>query len=270
MIGFMMNSLLPARAGEFARCVALSQRAHIPFSKGFGSVLLERIFDGVVLLASLAFVLFLLGTTLPAEVSFGRWTIRAAEMQLAVKFSAVLTLVVLAGIIATLVPITRRLMERVLEAVLPAKISRPLIAQLEHLIAGFDALRSPAAIAVVLLWTLAVWATVSLSVQIMAWGFPELAEMTYSQAWALMVFVCVAILLPASPGYWGLYEIGVIAALLTLGLIGDDQKGIAFAFSVVIHFWQIVPNVIIGLYFLWSAGLRLGQLRHVPAPAADS
>ncbi|NUP89584.1 MAG: flippase-like domain-containing protein [Candidatus Sumerlaeia bacterium] len=265
MIGFMMNSLLPARAGEFARCVALAQKAPIPFTKAFGSVLLERIFDGVVLLASLAVVLFLLGATLPTEVTFGQWTLRAAEMQLAVKSSAVLVLVVLAGIVVTLIPVTRRLMERVLAGVLPAKLSRPLITQLEHLIGGFHSLRSPLAVLAILFWTVAVWATVALSVWVMAWGFPELSEMSFAQAWAVVVFVCVAILLPASPGYWGLYEIGVIASLLTLGLIADGQKGIAFAYSVVIHVWQIIPNLIIGLYYLWADGLRLGQLRRAPA-----
>ena len=49
-IGFMANNLLPARVGEFARAYAISRIEPITASAAFGSLVVERFMDGVVLL----------------------------------------------------------------------------------------------------------------------------------------------------------------------------------------------------------------------------
>ena len=49
-IGYLFNNLLPARAGEAARVVALRREAGVPAMRGAGTVAVERVFD----LASLA------------------------------------------------------------------------------------------------------------------------------------------------------------------------------------------------------------------------
>lgn len=259
MIGFMMNGLFPARAGEFARCVALGRKCKMPFSAAFGSVVLERLFDGVILLASFALILSMLGTSLPEEITFKDWQITGDQLNTAIKSMSAILIIIVLGVFTLLVPAVRRLFETVANKVLPQKIAHFAVDQLEKLVAGFRSLHSPVAIIVIVFWTLVVWALVALSCQAGAWGFPDIAHMSFLQAWAVMVFVCIFILLPASPGYWGLYEIGVIAACAALGLTND--KGIALAYSVVIHFWQIATTVMLGLYFLWKDGLNLRELR---------
>ena len=49
-IGYLFNNLLPARAGEAARVVALRREAGVPAARGAATVAVERVFD----LASLA------------------------------------------------------------------------------------------------------------------------------------------------------------------------------------------------------------------------
>lgn len=269
MIGFMLNGLLPARAGEFARSIVLGRRAGLSITLVFGSVVLERVFDGVVLLSSFALVLFLLGAAVPEEaIRFGGFEISGEVIRGAATSSAVLVTAMLAVIVAVLIPPLQRLMAAMLRAALPRRVSDPLIRQIEKLISGFHSLHSPRAIAEVLGWTVAVWATVALSTWVAARGFPELARMNFLQAWAIVVFVCVAILLPASPGYWGLYEIGVIFALKTLGL--TDNAGLAFSYSVVMHVWQIATTVGIGLIFLWAQGMGLGQIKVLAAETSPA
>jgi glycosyltransferase 2 family protein len=259
MIGFMMNALFPARAGEFARSVVLGRKEKIPFTSVLGSVLLERIFDGVVLLASFAIVLGILGATLPSEITFGSKSITGEDLQLAVRGAAIGVIIVLAGIIGLLIPAVRRVFESIAHATLPKRWGNTAVDQMEKLVSGFRSLHSPLAIVIIILWTLAVWATVALSCQIGAWGFADLAEMSFLEAWAITVFICIFILLPAAPGYWGFYELGVIFACNTLGLTTAAE--VALAYSVVIHLWQIVTTVAVGLYYLWVEGLHLGQLR---------
>ena len=50
-IGYMGNNIYPARAGEVLRAVILKQREGVPVSASLATVIVERIFDGVVMLA---------------------------------------------------------------------------------------------------------------------------------------------------------------------------------------------------------------------------
>ncbi len=49
-IGYMGNNIYPARAGEVLRSVVLKRREDVPISASLATVVVERIFDGVVML----------------------------------------------------------------------------------------------------------------------------------------------------------------------------------------------------------------------------
>src|SRR5690606_573141 len=48
-IGYLMNMTIP-RSGEFSRALVLKKYNNIPFDKGFGTIVAERIVDSVILL----------------------------------------------------------------------------------------------------------------------------------------------------------------------------------------------------------------------------
>ena len=50
-IGYMGNNIYPARAGEVLRAVVLKRREKIPVSASLATIIVERVFDGVVMLA---------------------------------------------------------------------------------------------------------------------------------------------------------------------------------------------------------------------------
>src|SRR5690606_21599570 len=51
-IGMMLNNVFPARAGELARAYALSrERPEVRFTAAFASLAVDRLFDGVIVLA---------------------------------------------------------------------------------------------------------------------------------------------------------------------------------------------------------------------------
>lgn len=50
-VGLFTNEVLPLRAGEIIRCFLLSKSTEIPLSVTFASALIERIFDGIWLMA---------------------------------------------------------------------------------------------------------------------------------------------------------------------------------------------------------------------------
>src|SRR3990170_5712826 len=49
-IGYMGNNIYPARAGEVLRAYILRRKEGIPFTASFATILVERVFDGVVML----------------------------------------------------------------------------------------------------------------------------------------------------------------------------------------------------------------------------
>ncbi|HRE29544.1 MAG TPA: lysylphosphatidylglycerol synthase transmembrane domain-containing protein, partial [Anaerolineales bacterium] len=54
-IGYMGNNILPARAGEVLRAFVLRKQQGVPVSASLATIVVERIFDGVVMLM---FVIF--------------------------------------------------------------------------------------------------------------------------------------------------------------------------------------------------------------------
>ena len=67
-IGMMANNVFPARAGEFARAFSLSRaRPEVRFTTAFASLVVDRLFDGVVVLAML--LLATLDPRFPADAT---------------------------------------------------------------------------------------------------------------------------------------------------------------------------------------------------------
>src|SRR5690606_37823660 len=60
-IGFMTNNILPVRIGEFARAFALSRMQPIPVAASFGTVAVERLFDGLTIVVFLIISIMLPG-----------------------------------------------------------------------------------------------------------------------------------------------------------------------------------------------------------------
>ena len=56
-VGLFANEVLPLRAGELIRCFLLSKSTTVPVSVAFASALIERIFDGIWLMACFFFSL---------------------------------------------------------------------------------------------------------------------------------------------------------------------------------------------------------------------
>ncbi|MBI4769518.1 MAG: flippase-like domain-containing protein [Chloroflexi bacterium] len=61
-IGYMGNNIYPARAGELLRAYVLRRKAGVPVSASLATILIERIFDGVVMLMFVFFNLSALAT----------------------------------------------------------------------------------------------------------------------------------------------------------------------------------------------------------------
>lgn len=273
MIGFAFNNIFPARAGEFARPLALSKAEGVPYGTGFSTVLLERVIDVITLLVLFIGMPYYMSIDPSVKETYNlggkEIIIDAAWLKSATKSISFLAVAMTIVLGSFLVPAMKKLYIAILEKMplLPAIVKEKLIAFIESFTSGIQSVKSPKAIVMLAIHSLIIWFSVAFSFQLMGWGFPGV-QMTFGQSLAFVVVTCVVISIPSSPGFWGLYEFGGLIALLLMGVVPNDAAGRAqaFAFTAVVHFLQWLP---ITIYGLWAAGklsVKAGEAEAV-APA---
>src|SRR5262245_45513727 len=151
-IGFMANNLLPARAGEFARAFAASRLTGVSFAAALASVAVERIMDGIVIVA-LMFIAIAAGD-FSRSSKIGGISIVGLTTGAAVFFG--ITLVVAVAVVQR-PERAGRVARSLAVRLLPASLADRAVRVTEGLLAGLDALRSPARFAAVGFWSMAVW-----------------------------------------------------------------------------------------------------------------
>lgn len=245
-IGFMANNVLPLRLGDVARAVVLARREAIPASATFSNVMLERVFDGLTVAAFLG-VVFLID---PPDAA---WVEGAFVLTAGIFISAVIVAAVLAWNEARALKIAAALL-----SFLPARISDKLIGVLEKLAKGLGTLKSPGATLKVALLSGAIWGGEVLVYLIAQHAFG--LDLSYLQLSLVMAVLTFGLMAPSGPGFFGVYEGLVIAALTVYG-IGDP---LAPAFAIAMHAIHFIPGTLLGVAFTWKSGLQLKELRSAP------
>ncbi len=82
----------------------------------------------------------------------------------------------------------------------------------------------------------------------------------YAAFFFLVVQVLGAII-PSSPGFFGTYHAAIIAGFTVF----EVSQEVALSVAVIMHAAFFFPFVVVGLIFLWSENLSLGELRSVKA-----
>ncbi|HKJ01596.1 MAG TPA: lysylphosphatidylglycerol synthase transmembrane domain-containing protein [Longimicrobiales bacterium] len=248
-IGFMANNVLPARVGEFARAYAFSRMEPVSASAAFGSLVVERFLDGVVLLLLLVVPILLPGFPAGGALSTGMGALILRGGILAVG------LVMAALVVMALWP---RLFIRVAErgaSLLPRAVARPVVDALESLLDSISLLRSPRLLSLSFLWTLGFWLFHGLSfwLAMMAFGI----DTGLVSAWFTEAVVGFGVALPAAPGFIGTFHAS--AAFALTGVYGvESSRSLAFAFGFWFAGW--VPINVIGFWYAWKLGLSLGDV----------
>lgn len=243
-IGFAANNLLPARVGEFARALSLSRLTGLPVGGVFGSLAVERAFDGIALVA-LLFVSLAGGVPVDPEVAAGLAT------------AGVAMTAVLAGVVAFLAFAPERSLtvaERVLR-LLPPSLGRPVLDGMRAFVGALGMLRSPRLLLLSLVWALGQWAFLALSylAALRAFG---IVEVSYLGAVFIQSLVSFGVSIPSSPGFFGPFE---AVAKLALGLWGIPP-GRAMAFAMGFHIGGFIPVTLIGLWYVWRLNFRWSEV----------
>ncbi|MHB0868343.1 MAG: lysylphosphatidylglycerol synthase transmembrane domain-containing protein [Chloroflexota bacterium] len=253
MMGFASNNLLPARLGEFVRAYLLGRSIGTRKTYGLATIVLERVCDGVTLIALLGAVSLLM--PLPG------W---GQEVQL---FSSLLFVGAAAGIVLLLTQ--EKLTMRVLGVAMqpfPRQLSGAILRASKTFITGLHSLKSGRGLGIVVLLSLVVWLLESSSYLLMTRAFgiwmPPLAQAL--AATFLLVVVNLGIMLPSAPGYVGTFQ---FFAVMALGVFGVPKET-ALAVAIASHLMQYVMVTAIGLLFFARGNVAFWRFEK-EAEAAD-
>jgi glycosyltransferase 2 family protein len=250
-IGFMANNILPARAGELVRAYVLSRETTVSFSAAFASLVVDRVFDGVIVILLMVIAMF--DPRLPAG------TMVAGRPAANYAGSGVVVLLIVAIALYAVVFFPERLIrvyELFARRVAP-RFEQPGKALLRSFAEGLSVLRHPGRFLIVFGWALAMWLTQAVAFWIMFKALHISAP--FSAALFVQGLIVLGVALPSTPGYFGPFEIAAVAGLGVYGV----SRNLAVAWALSYHVLSLVPITVIGLYYVARSGLHLSQLRQL-------
>ncbi len=249
-IGYMGNNIYPARAGEFLRAYVIKQREGVAISASLAIVLIERIFDAVVMM------LFVF-VNLPelAKLS-GDSGVAGSIQEFAIIGTAIFFGALLVFLLAAMFPsITSRAVAWSIIHMIPARFQPKLQGLADRFLEGLSCLRSPRDAVMILLTSIVIWLLETGKYWFLMHGFAFTVSF-----FALMLMNGIANLvttIPAAPGYIGTFEVAGIAVLTAYGV----DKAIATAYTVVLHAALYFPITLLGAWYMLREGLSVKKAR---------
>ena len=267
VIGYMANNLLPARLGELVRSYYLARREPINASSALGTIVVERVYDGVTLLAWAAVAgpaLLLLGEFDGAsDTSRATWIV-VAILTVALFVGALVILTCLA-----VVPRFQSYLDRLIRIV-PVRF-RPKAQELaQTFVEGLNILNSPRKHLGLFLLSLPVWGFEAAMYFLISYSF---GIDDYFGSVGVLVLVVIlltatsnlATSFPFSIGGIGTFEVVAQQTLLALG-VADK---VATAYPLVLHLVALwLPVNLAGLVILWQQNISLKGLAGPPQTGA--
>jgi uncharacterized membrane protein YbhN (UPF0104 family) len=279
-IGFAAILLLPFRLGELVRPVLLADKSKkITFSTATGSVVAERVIDGLYLSIVLAVALLVVPHVVPmpeTEIDLpGGSKVRVSGHQIRASGFLMLGVFVAAFAVIAVFYFARSFAHRATLAVF-GRISRPLGEKLagvaERLADGLHFLGSGKDAVAFLLETSGYWFLNAAGMWLLAWGCGlEHADGTpvgFGDACAMMGMLGIAVLIPGPPGLLGTFQAGIYAGMVMyLPLHVALEEGAAYVF--LLYATQVVWTLLAGAIFLVGDRRAARALFSPPEPPEE-
>ncbi len=261
VMGFMANNIFPARAGEFIRAYLTGSKKGIPKSSAFASIIIERVFDGLVMIA-----FFILGymafhfagrvITDPISVNvFGK----TLGIKSAVTIFAMAGSIVFIGIflfswllIAKKEP-TVNFLHSIFSR-MPGNLGDKFNSITDTFIEGLGVLRSGSSLLSVFAVSALAWTIEAGTYWMM--GHAMGLKISFLLVCLIMAVSNFAIMAPSTSGGVGPFEFFGVGVMLLFGY----KKEEATAYIVIIHAMILLPIIILGLLFMFTEGLDMKKI----------
>ncbi len=244
-IGYMGNNVYPARAGEVLRAVVLKRREGVSVSASLATIIIERIFDGVVMLAFIFVNLPELARLTTASGFVGN------IQQVAVLGTAVFIGALVVFLLAAMFPqFTERIGLWFVQRFLPARWRTKVAGLMVKFLEGLASLRSPFNVLMVFFTSVIIWLLETGKYWLVMHAFPF--QVNFFALMLMNGIVNLATTIPSAPGYIGTFDAPGIAVLTAYGV---DQS-IAAGYTLVLHVALWLPITLLGAYYLTREGIK--------------
>lgn len=272
MVGFTCNTVLPLRAGEVARPALFAAKEGVSFSAAFATVVLERLFDMLAVVAALGIAVMFVqepGQATPstqtavvapgpsaADASQDRQEVRSsasvafAKLRKYGKFVGPLALVVI--VVFFVVGAQPQNAERILKkctSFFPAALQERIVGIFDRFIVGLQSLESKRDVGLLLFWTVVVWSDIILVYYLVALSFN--IPLTLLGACLCFVLAAAAVAAPQAPGFIGPFQVAVQFGLAMLQV----DASAAASYAIMLWVVSMVPTVVVGLVCMALGGI---------------
>jgi uncharacterized membrane protein YbhN (UPF0104 family) len=239
-VGYLVNNLLPLRAGEAARIASLHVRTRKPVAEITGTVVVERAFD----VLSLLVLLFAVAPWLPDLA----WLRAAGALALALALALAVIVVALA-----------RWGTRPFDALFRVLERLPLVGRIDfayasaNTVAGLAGLRRLRTGLVAFGWTTLSWIVLGVGF----WLVMKAFDLGLRPLAGLLVVIAIgiAMILPSPPAALGVFEGAAVVAVQAWDEVGDAE---ALSYALVLHALNFLPFVAIAAA---GAAVRMASYR---------
>lgn len=248
-IGFMGNNLLPLRLGEFARIYTFSRIEPIGMSATLASLVVERLFDGLMLV-------LLLGVAMATPQLAGQVPPLIRSVSLAASVGVILALLLL----WLVVHFPERLMTFFrlwLLRPIPDRFARRITEVVRAFISGLGALGRPVVFLRVLGWSAVIWLWNGASFWLALLAF-DIHVPGFSGALFVQSVIALAVSIPSSPGFFGPFEAGARLALELYAVAPSRIAGYAASY----HILTFIPVTALGLWYVHRLGISWSEVEH--------
>jgi len=246
-IGYMGNNIYPARAGEVLRSYVLKRAYGIRMTASLPTVIIERLFDGLTMLAfvfaAFPFVRF------DSAALAGYQTLIIA-LTLLFVFALVVFLV-----LAARPGWTRSLYTRAVHLLLPPRYHERMLDTAGRFLLGFESLARGRQVFMIFATSVLVWLFETLKYWFVMHAFHF--EVSFFTLMLMNGVVNLATTIPGLPGHWGTFDLPGIAILVAAGV----DRAIAAPYTLVLHVALWLPVTLLGAFYLWHSHISLRDAR---------
>lgn len=247
LIGFAANCVLPARMGEFIRAGYLGKTEKISGSSSFGTIVVERFFDGFTLL--LVLLIGIMTATFPEELGFVSGKLR--NMGLLMFFFYVLVIIFLAGIkyrTGTFLNFFNSIF-----FFLPDHMRTGFLNMVNNFSQGLVIIKGISSWIQMICYSFLIWGLGLLQISLINQSIG--LELPFISTFLMLSIASFGVLIPSAPGYIGTFHAAVRYGLLLFGVSSQQALPAAIIWHAVFFF----PTIVFGLLALLYLQIVTGR-----------
>jgi uncharacterized protein (TIRG00374 family) len=232
VIGYMGNNVYPARAGEVIRAYVLRRREGVSISASLATVVVERVFDGLVML-----IFVFIGLPFTPMPGWLQGMVIAASLLFFGALALFMTL-------AIKVEWAEVAYGWAIDYVVPARFRAPVRGFADRFMTGLHSLRSGRGVLMIFVTSIVIW----LAETVKYWFVMHAFDFSVP-FWVLMLMngiVNLATTIPSSPGYVGTFDAPGIEILSIFGV----ERNLAASYTLVLHAALWLPITLLGFWYM--------------------